>query len=110
LNIGKVTILNFKVLVIENHWKFKMDEGPLVSVQHRLSAARTPATRARDSCTAARHLTAMLSPERKPRMSVEAILISAPLKLGKAIQPLLHLARCRCPLHSASSSPSAPHL
>jgi hypothetical protein len=31
-----------------------MAEGPLVSVQHRLSAAWTLATRARDSCSAAR--------------------------------------------------------
>jgi hypothetical protein len=61
-----------------------MAEGPLVSVQHRLSAARTLATRTRDSCTAAHHLTA--------RVSIEASLIYAPLELGKAIQPLLHLA------------------
>jgi hypothetical protein len=41
-----------------------MAEGPLVSVQHRLSAAQTLATRAHDSCVAARHLTATLPPER----------------------------------------------
>jgi hypothetical protein len=69
-----------------------MAEGPLVSVQHRLSAARTLATRTRDSCTAAHHLTATLPPERRPRESIEASLIYAPLELGKAIQPLLHLA------------------
>jgi hypothetical protein len=62
-----------------------MAEGPLVTVQHRSTAARTLATRACDSCAAARHLTAMLSPERRPRVSVEAGLISAPLELGEAI-------------------------
>jgi hypothetical protein len=75
-----------------------MAEGPLVSVQHRLSAARTLATHARNSCSAASHLTATLPLERRPRVSVEAGLISVPLELGKAIQPLLHLARRRCPL------------
>jgi hypothetical protein len=75
-----------------------MAEGPLVSVQHRLSTARTLATRACDSCSTARHLTATLPPKRRPRVSVEAGLISAPLELGKAIRPLLHLARRRCPL------------
>jgi hypothetical protein len=74
-----------------------MAEGPLVSVQHRLSAARTLATCARDSCAAAHHLTAKLPPERRPRVSVEASLISAPLELGKAIRSL-HLARRCCPL------------
>jgi hypothetical protein len=68
LNIGKVTILNFKVLVIENHWKFKMAEGPLVSVQHRLIGRRTLATRVRDICAAALHLTATLPPDRRPRV------------------------------------------
>jgi hypothetical protein len=63
-----------------------MAEGPLVSVQHRSAAARTLATGARDSCAAARHLTAMLPPERRPRVSVEAGLISAPLELGEAIR------------------------
>jgi hypothetical protein len=72
--------------VIENHWKFKMAEGQIVSVQHLSMAARTLVTRARDSCTAARHLTATLPPERRPRVSVEAGLISAPLKLGEAIR------------------------
>jgi hypothetical protein len=62
-----------------------MAEGPLVSVQHRLTAARTLAMRVRDSCVAARHLTAMLPPERRPRVSVEAGLISVPLELGEAI-------------------------
>jgi hypothetical protein len=62
-----------------------MAEGPLVSVQHRSTAARTLATRARDSRAAARHLTATLPPERRPRVSVEAGLISAPLKLGEVI-------------------------
>jgi hypothetical protein len=33
--------------VIENHWKFKMAEGPLVSVQDCSTAARTLTTRAR---------------------------------------------------------------
>jgi hypothetical protein len=75
-----------------------MAEGPLVSVQHRLSAARTLATRARDSCSAARHLTATLPPECRSCVSVEAGLISAPLELGKAIRPLLHLTRRRCTL------------
>jgi hypothetical protein len=75
-----------------------MAEGPLVSVQHRLSTARTLATRACDSCLAACHLTATLPPERRPRVSVEAGLISAPLELGKAIRPLLHLTRRRCTL------------
>jgi hypothetical protein len=75
-----------------------MAEGPLVSVQHRLSAARTLAMCARDSCVAARHLTVTLPPERRSRVSVEASLISAPLELGKAIQPLLHLARHHCSL------------
>jgi hypothetical protein len=70
--------------VIENHWKFKMAEGPLVSVQHRSTAARTLATC--DSCAAAHHLTATLPPERRPRVSVEAGLISAPLELGEAIR------------------------
>jgi hypothetical protein len=63
-----------------------MAEGPLVSVQHRSKAARTLATHARDSCAAARHLTAMLPPERTPRVSVEAGPISAPLELGEAIR------------------------
>jgi hypothetical protein len=72
--------------VIENHWKFKMAGGPLVSVQHRSTAARTLATRAHDSCTAARHLTATLSPEHRLRVSVDAGLISAPLELGEAIR------------------------
>jgi hypothetical protein len=72
--------------VIENHWKIKMAEGPLVSVQHRLTAARTLATRAHDSCAAARHLTATLPPERRPRVSVEAGFISAPLELREAIR------------------------
>jgi hypothetical protein len=72
--------------VIENHWKFKMAEGPLVSVQHRSTAARTLATRARDSCTAAHHLTATLPPQRRPDVSVEAGLISAPLELGETIR------------------------
>jgi hypothetical protein len=71
--------------VIENHWKFKMAEGPLVSVQHCSTAARTLATRARDSCAAARHLTATLPPKRRLRVSVGAGLISAPLELGEAI-------------------------
>jgi hypothetical protein len=62
-----------------------MAEGPLVSVQHRSAAARTLATGARDSCAAVRHLTAMLPPERRPRVSVEAGPISAPLELGEAI-------------------------
>jgi hypothetical protein len=72
--------------VIENHWKFKMAEGPLVSVQHRSTAARTLATGVRDSCVAARHLTATLLPERRPRVSVEAGLISVPLELGEVIR------------------------
>jgi hypothetical protein len=71
--------------VIENHWKFKMTEGPLVSVQHRSTATRTLATRACDSCAAARHLMTALPPERKSRVFVEAGLISAPLELGEAI-------------------------
>jgi hypothetical protein len=71
--------------VIENHWKFKMAEGPLVSVQHCSTAARTLAMRARDSCAAARHLTATLPPKRRLRVSVGAGLISAPLELGEAI-------------------------
>jgi hypothetical protein len=75
-----------------------MAEGPLVSVQHCLSAARTPVTCARDSCSVAHHLTATLPPERRLRVSVEAGLISAPLELGKAIRPLLHLTRRRCTL------------
>jgi hypothetical protein len=62
-----------------------MAEGPLVSVEHRLTAARTLATRARDSFAAARHLTATMPPERRPCVSVEAGLISAPLELGEAI-------------------------
>jgi hypothetical protein len=63
-----------------------MAEGPLVSVQHRSTAARTLATRARNSCAAARHLTATLPPERRPRVSIEAGFISAPLELGEAIR------------------------
>jgi hypothetical protein len=63
-----------------------MAGGPLVSVQHRSTAARALATRARDSCTAARHLTAKLPPEHRPRVSVDAGLISAPLELGEAIR------------------------
>jgi hypothetical protein len=62
-----------------------MAEGPLVIVQHRSTATQTLATRVRDSCAAARHLTAMLPPERRPRVSVEAGLISAPLEMGEAI-------------------------
>jgi hypothetical protein len=60
-----------------------MAEGPLVSVQHRSTTARTLATR---GCVAARHLTATLPPEHRPRVSVEAGLISAPLELGEAIR------------------------
>jgi hypothetical protein len=45
-----------------------MAEGPLVSVQHRLSAARTLASRARNSCAAAQHLTATLPPNHRPRV------------------------------------------
>jgi hypothetical protein len=63
-----------------------MAEGPLVNVQHRSTATRTLATHARDSCAAARHLTATLPPERRPRVSVEAGLISASLELGEAIR------------------------
>jgi hypothetical protein len=72
--------------VTENHWKFKMAEGPLVSVQHRSTAAWTPATRARDSGAAVRHLMTTLPPERRPCVSVEAGLISALLELGEAIR------------------------
>jgi hypothetical protein len=81
-----------------------MAEGPLVSVQHRLSVARTLATRARDSCSAAHHLPATLPPEHRPCVSVEAGLISAPLGKGYSATspprltplsalPLLHLRR-----------------
>jgi hypothetical protein len=63
-----------------------MTEGPLVSVQHRSTTARTLATRTRDSYAAARHLTATLPPERRPGVSVEAGLISTPLELGEAIR------------------------
>jgi hypothetical protein len=91
--------------VIENHWKFKMAEGPLVSVQHRSTAAQTMATRARDSCAASRHLTATLPPERRPRVSIEAGLISAPLKLGEAIR---HFSTSPDAVRSASSPSSTP--
>jgi hypothetical protein len=84
-----------------------MAEGPLVSVQHRLTAARALATRARDSCAAACHLTATLPPERRPRVSVEASLTSAPLELGKSYS--FTSPTHPTPLHSASSPSSAPH-
>jgi hypothetical protein len=92
--------------VIENHWKFKMAEGPLVIVQHRLTAARVLAMRARDSCVAARHLTATLPPERRPRVSVEAGLTSAPLELGKSYS--FTSPTYPAPLRSALSLSSAP--
>jgi hypothetical protein len=63
-----------------------MAEGPLVSVQHRSTAAWTLATRARDSGAAVRHLMTTLPPEPRPCVSVEAGLISALLELGEAIR------------------------
>jgi hypothetical protein len=93
--------------VIKNHWKFKMAEGALVSVQHRLTAARVLATHVRDSCAGACHLTATLPHERKPRVSIEVGLTSAPLELGKnySFTSPTH----PMPLRSASSPSSAPH-
>jgi hypothetical protein len=42
----KVTVLNFKVRLSENHWKFDLKLAPLVSRRHRLTG-RTGRPRAR---------------------------------------------------------------
>jgi hypothetical protein len=106
LNIGKVTVWNFKVWVIEIQWKFKMAEGPLVSVQHRSTAARTLATRARDSCAAA----ATSRPRCRPsagRVCPSRLVLSprrSSWEKSFAISPPRPT-----PFHSASSPLSAPH-
>jgi hypothetical protein len=81
-----------------------MAEGPLVSVQHRLSAARTLASRARNSCAAAQHLTATLPPNHRPRVPSRPTLslrrsgkghstISPPHPTPLSVSPLLRLRR-----------------
>jgi hypothetical protein len=46
LNIGKVTVSNFKVWVSENHWNYEMKPGPLVSLSSRLTVCtRLPVVR-----------------------------------------------------------------
>jgi hypothetical protein len=50
LDIGKVTISNFKVWVSENHWNIEMKPGPLVSLSSRLNHLH-PVTGRLPTCT-----------------------------------------------------------
>jgi hypothetical protein len=105
LDIGKVTILDFKIWKIENLENSERGEGPPVGLTHRLNT-RVVAPSLHSPCVAT------LPHWPQVACTAEADLIFTPLGLEKFLPTLFSTtARCRFPpLFSASASPppSAP--